>query len=208
MSAVTVPASTAQALAMLECAMGFLADASAHAAEMPAEALADCLRGLERVDAAGAAVRGQLLAAFGAGNGYLADGQRTSRTWLMHCLGVTRGQAGEHLAVAGLAREHRPLLAGLGEGHVLTKSVALQLARWTRAIPAEFREEAEEILVTAARSGVGLRGLARICAEIRYRTAPPDGGDGEPDEDPDRGVSLETTLDGAGVGNCSADSER
>ena len=58
---------------------------------MPAEALAECLRALERADAAGAAARGRLLMAFDARDGYLADGQRTSRTWLVHCLRVTRG---------------------------------------------------------------------------------------------------------------------
>ena len=47
------PASTAEALAMLEGAAGFLADADA--AQMPPGALAECLRGLERADAVGAA---------------------------------------------------------------------------------------------------------------------------------------------------------
>ena len=66
-----------------------------------------------------------------------------------------------------LAAGHAPLLAGLGEGHVITKSVALQLARWTNPIPGEFRAQAEEIVVAAARAGAGLRELAAICAEIR-----------------------------------------
>jgi hypothetical protein len=39
--------------------------------------------------------------------------------------------------------------------------------------PREFRAQAEEIVVAAARAGAGLRELAAICAEIRYRTAPP-----------------------------------
>jgi hypothetical protein len=80
---------------------------------------------------------------------------------------------------------------------VLTKSAALQLARWTKAIPAEYRGTAEEILVAAARAGVDLRGLAAICAEIRACTARPDPDDNR--DHLDRGVSLETTFDGAGV---------
>ena len=63
---------------------------------------------------------------------------------------VTKGQAAGHQAVERLAREHPVLLAGLAEGRVLTKSVALQLAKWTRAIPGEYRDEAEEIVMTAA----------------------------------------------------------
>ena len=49
MCTMTVPASAAEALGMLECAAGFLADMDA--AGMPAEALGECLRGMERADA-------------------------------------------------------------------------------------------------------------------------------------------------------------
>jgi len=196
MSTATVPASMGEALGMLESAMGFLADTDA--VQMSAEALAECLRALEWADAVEAVARGRLLAAFDAKDAHLADGQRTSRTWLVHLLRVTRGQVAQYKAVEALAREHRLLLAGLREGNVITKSVALQLAKWTRSIPAEFREEAEEILVAAARAGADLRALAQICAEIRYRTAPPDPED-ERDKSLDRGLSLETTFDGAGV---------
>jgi len=195
MSTVAVPASAAEALEMLESAMEFLADADA--ADMTAEALADCLRGLERADAIEAAARGRFLEAFDAKDGHLTDGRRNTRTWLVHCLRVTRGQAGEHKAIQALAREHQQLLAGLRE-QAVTKSVALQLARWTGPIPAEFREQAEEILVAAARAGADLRALAQICAEIRYRTAPPDPHD-DNDKHLDRSLSLGTTLDGAGV---------
>ncbi len=128
--------------------------------------------------------------------GSVADGQRTARTWLVHCTRVTKGQAAEHKAVQVLARRHPVLAAGLAEGDVLTKSMALQLARWTRRIPAEFRGQAEEILVAAARAGADQQALAAICAEILYRTAPPDP---EEDKDLDRAVSFETTFDGAGV---------
>ncbi|MBV9206736.1 MAG: hypothetical protein JO037_15400, partial [Actinobacteria bacterium] len=196
MSTAAIPTSMSEALGMLQAAIGFVADADA--AQMPTTALAECLRSLEQADAVGAAARGRVLAAFDAKDGHLTDGQRTARTWLVHSLRVTRGQAAEHLAVAGLAREHRPLLAGLRAGHALSKSVVLQLAQWTRAIPAEFREEAEEFLVAAARAGADLRTLARFAAEIRSRTAAADPG-GDTGEPPDRGLRLDTTLDGAGV---------
>jgi Domain of unknown function (DUF222) len=100
--------------------------------------------------------------------------------------------------VQALAREHPVLLAALAEGCVLTKSVALQLAKWTRPVPAEYRARAEEILVAAARAVADLRALAAICAEIRYPTARPDPDD-EKDQHLDRGVSFDTTFDGAGV---------
>jgi len=137
---------------------------------MAAEAVAECLRGMEPADAVQAAARGRLLAAFDTKDGSVDDGQRTSRAWLVHTTRVTRGQAAEHKAVQALAQAHRPLLAGLRD-RAVTKSVALQLAKWTAGIPGEYRAQAEEILVAAARAGAGLRELAAICAEIRY--APP-----------------------------------
>jgi hypothetical protein len=203
MCTTTVPTTAAEALAMLESvagmqqsALGFLA--VEDVASLPAPAVADRLRALERHDAIEAAVRGRLLVAFDAQDGHLADGQRTTRTWLVHTSRVTKGQAAEHQAVQALARGHHVLHAALAEGWVITKSIALQLARWTRAIPDQYREKAEEILVAAARAGVGLRSLAAICAEIRACTAQPDPDD---DDDPrlDRGLSLGTTFEGAGV---------
>src|SRR5580704_17866804 len=202
MCTTTVPATAAQALGMLEsalgmqeCALRFLA--GEDAASLPAQAVADQLRVLERHDAVQAAVRGRLLAVFDAQDGHLADGQRSTRAWLVHSTGVTRGQAAEYQALQVLARDHPVLHAALAEGWALTTSEALQLAKWTRAIPGDYRGKAEELLVTAARAGVDLRGLAAICAELRARTAEPDP-DG-PDPRLDRGLSLATTFDGAGV---------
>ncbi|MGH3125517.1 MAG: DUF222 domain-containing protein, partial [Streptosporangiaceae bacterium] len=134
---------------------------------------------------------------FDAKDGHLADGQRTTRTWLIHSTRVTKGQAAEYKTIQALTRDHQILLAALAEGGVITKSVALQLAKWTRPIPGQYRDQAEEILVGAARGGADLRSLAAICAEIRALTAEPD-----PDgHDPglDRALTLDTTLDGAGV---------
>jgi Domain of unknown function (DUF222) len=203
MCTTTDPATAAEALAMLESAAGMQESALAFlaaqdTAALPGPAAADQLHALERHDAIEAAVRARLLAVFDSQDGHLADGQRSTRTWLVHSLRVTRGQAAEYLAVQALARGHRVLHAALAEGWVLTTSEALQLARWTRAIPDEYREKAEEILVTAARAGADLRGLAAICAEIRAQTAQPDP-DNDQDSRLDRGVSLETTFEGAGV---------
>jgi hypothetical protein len=196
MDAVRVPAGSPDELDLLESVMGSLA--GTDPADLAETEVARRLRVLERVDAIGAAVRGGLLTAFDARDGHVADGQRTTRTWLVHVTRVTKGQAAEHKAVQVLARSHPVLLAALAEGHMLTKSVALQLAKWTRPIPDEYRAKAEEILVAAARAGADLRSLAAICAKIRYRTAQPDC-DEDNDRHLDRAVSLDTTLDGAGV---------
>jgi hypothetical protein len=189
------PSSTAEKFGLVESLLGELAGEDAASQPVAAEGL----QVLERIDAVGAAVRARLLAAFDAQQGSVCDGQRTTRTWLVNCLRITRGQAGEYKAILALAAGHEPLLAALRD-KVLTKSVALLVARWTKAIPAEFRGGAEEILLAAAQVGVDLRGLAAICAEIRERTAGPDPDD-DPDDDPrlDRSVSVDTTMDGVGV---------
>src|SRR3984957_16283504 len=195
MNTAMIPASADDALEMLESVMGFLA--ALDPADLPEAQVSRTLRVLERADAVEAAVRGRFLHAFDAQEGPVGDGQRNIRAWLVHSLRVTRGQAAEYQALQALARDHHVLHAALAEGHVITKSEALQVARWTRAIAEQYREDAEKILVTAARDGAGLRTLATLCAELRARTAEPD-----PDgRDPglDRGVSLHTTLDGAGV---------
>ena len=121
MCARTDPATAAEALAMLESAagmqesaLGFLA--AQDAAALPAEAAADRLRALERHDAIEAAVRARLLQVFDAQDGHLADGQRSTRAWLVHSTRVTKGQAGEYQAVQALARGHQVLLAALAEG--------------------------------------------------------------------------------------------
>jgi hypothetical protein len=190
------PPSAREALRMLPVLLGVLA--RADPAGQPSAAQAETLHLLEQVDAVAAAVRGRYLEAFDSQDGHLADGQRTTRTWLVNVTRVTRGQAAEHQALQVLARQHLVLHAALAEGHVLSKSHALQVAKWIRAIPDEYRAKAEELVVAAARAGADLRALAAICAEIRYRTAPPDPED-EDDRHLDRAVSFDTTFEGAGV---------
>src|SRR5579859_7807992 len=114
MSATTDPATGAEAMAMLESSIRFLA--AEDVSGLPAEAAAERLQALERHNAMEAAVRGRLLVVFHAQDGHLADGQRNTRSWLIHTTGVTRGQAGEHQAVQAIARDHPALHAALAEG--------------------------------------------------------------------------------------------
>ena len=177
--------SASEKFELVESLLGELAEE--EAAGLPVAVLADGLRVLERVDAVGAALRGRLLHAFDAQDGSVADGQKTTRTWLVNCLRITRGQAAEYKAIQALGAKHEALAAGLRD-RVLTKSAALQVARWIRAIPEECRVEAEEILA-AARAGADLRALAALCAAIRERIASPD-----PDDDPDDDPRLDRAV--------------
>ena len=93
MCTAAVPASAGEAFGMLESLLGSLA--GQDPAGLPAAVVAERLRALERADAVGAALRGRYLDAFDAQDGPVSDGQRTSRTWLVHSTRVTRGQAAE-----------------------------------------------------------------------------------------------------------------
>jgi hypothetical protein len=124
------PSSTAEKFGLVESLLGELAGEDAASQPVAAEGL----QVLERIDAVGAAVRARLLAAFDARQGSVCDGQRTTRTWLVNCLRITRGQAGEYKAILALAAGHEPLLAALRD-KVLTKSVALLVARWDQGDP-------------------------------------------------------------------------
>jgi hypothetical protein len=165
-----VPADMGEAMRLLESVMGFLADMDA--AELPVSVLAEGLRSLEQADAVEAVARARLLAVFSAQDAAVADGQRSTRAWLVHTTRVTKGQAAEYQATEALARDHQVLLAGLREGWVVTTSVALQLAKWTRPVPAEYRDEAEGILITASSKHTTLRaGLRLEAVPLRRRSA-------------------------------------
>jgi len=139
MSTVPTFASPREAREAVRAGLGYLADMDA--AQLSAEELGQYIRELVQVDAVLTAALAPMLAAYDAKDGHLADGQKTLGAWLVHMARVTRGQAAQYKAVRALHRDHEPLLAGL-RIRALTTSVALQLARWTRQIPAEFRAQA------------------------------------------------------------------
>jgi hypothetical protein len=105
------PGSAPGALARLQTVADVLA--GLDAAEVPAEALGQYIRGLVQADAVLAAALARMLAAYDARDGHLADGQRSLGAWLVHVARVTRGQAAQFRALRALPRDHEPLLAGL-----------------------------------------------------------------------------------------------
>jgi hypothetical protein len=80
----------------------------------------------------------------------------------------------------------------------MSESFARTVCTWTDRLRAESRDDADAVLVAAARTGADLALLAELAAEIYSRSLPPDD-DGEDAAFEDRAVKLQTTFQGAGV---------
>ena len=131
--------------------------------------------------------------------GYCQDADYSPLTWLVNRTQVTRGCAAGHVGWSRRAGAHRLVTAALAAAEV-SASWARVICGWTDKLPEGCREEADRILLAAARSGLDLRDIAALAAEMVEKSRPqPD-----PDDDPgrmleDRSVRLETTIGGAGV---------
>jgi len=177
---------------MVLAGLGWLAHADV--ASMPVPAQAESLRGLEAAMSVHSAARAKVVAAFCAQRGYEDDGQGSPRTWLSWQTRITRNAATAVLASARRLGEHRAVADALAAGEI-SCSWGRQICEWTDRLPAEVRDDAEVILLAAARGGADLDGLAGLAEEIRSRTARPDS-DGR-DGFADRGLRLGVTLGGA-----------
>jgi len=192
---IPAPSSIADALAMLRAGMSYLAatDPTALAAQTQAE----CLETLEQLDAVETAARAGILAAFTAGQGYSADADYSSTSWLIHRTRITKGAARGHLGWSRRTLTHPQVVAALAEGIPLTESMARTICQWTDKLPADCRETADNILVAAARAGARKEDLAALAAEIYARSLRDD--DNPEPAFEDRQVRVETTFAGAGV---------
>ena len=175
-------------------ALGWLA--GADFAALTTSEQAECLRGLEQAES-GRPRPGPVLAAFRASDGCRDDGHSSPKTWLRWKTRITAGAAtGAMRSMRRLAAH--PLVRGaLADGKIST-SWARQICAWTDQVPAEVRDDADSVLLAAARGGMDLEDIGGLAEEIQRHTARPDT-DGPDDGFDDRSVSLETTFGGAGT---------
>jgi hypothetical protein len=196
-SAVPPFASVTEALEALKSAMSYLA--AADAAGLPTPVQAQCLQGFEQAESIGTAARARFLSAFTRARGYCEDADYSPVMWLVNHTRITRGCAAGHVGWSRRADAHRLVTAVLAAGEV-SASWARVICGWTGKLPEGCREEADRILLAAVRSGLDLRDITALAAEMDKKSRPqPD-----PDDDPgqvleDRSVRLETTIGGAGV---------
>jgi hypothetical protein len=188
-----VPATAAEAMAMVQAGLGWLA--STDAAALPTAVQADCLRGLERAESMHTAARSRVLGAFNAQVGYEDDGCGSVRTWLKSQTRVTGGAAAGALAWMRRQAAHPAIGDALAAAEI-SESWARQVCDWTDLLPEDVRGDADVLLLTAVADGLGLRDLADLAEELYKQCARPDT-DGD-DGFADRSVWLDTTFKGAG----------
>ena len=201
MSTATAPTSAGEAMAMVHAGLAYMATADATA--MSAEERARCLRELEQADAVATAARTSVLTVFAAAQDYTDDGDYSPRSWLIHRTQVSSAAAADHAGWVKRGAGHPAVMAALATRDV-SRSYAREICRWTDKLPEGSRAAADEILLSAAASGLELDDLAGLAAEMyeRSRQDKPDADPGDGEENAgfdDRSVTLATTLGGAGV---------
>src|SRR6516164_9121038 len=195
-------ASPAEAAGMLDASLGYLA--GVDWASLGTQAHGEMLGQLQRAQAKLTAVNAAVLAAFTAQSGHEPDGHRSARAWLINKTGISKGAAGAEVGWQKRLGRHRRIAAVMAAGDI-TESWAREIAAWTDKLPADKRDEADQILLDAAAGGLPLDDIAVLAQKIHesWQAQHPDpddgnGDDGDADGFADRYLRLGTTLDGVG----------
>jgi hypothetical protein len=191
-----MPGSVAEALGAMNACLDYLNGPAGE--QVDGAALGGVLEALAVADAKRSAAWLRFLARFDAANGHDGDGYATSAAWLAGKCRITRqaakGSVGKMRRLAG----HQPITDALAAGQI-SESWAGEIARWTSRLPAEMREDADQILLDAAAAGAELKDLKLLAdaAWEQWKSQRPDPDDDDDGFD-DRHLRLGTTLDGAG----------
>ena len=198
------PGGYAEALTALVSCLDYLGAAVADG-KLADEALGEVLLGLEAAGAHQAAVRSVVLARFDAAGCHDADAHQNSSSWLRDRAGMTRSAARRQMRMARVLRS-RYRLAEAMSGGWLSESWLDKIIAWTRPVPPDMLEAADEAIVRVLAAGGDLDDVATVIAAIlesahaqEQQTSDPDDPGLDGDEFEDRSLRLETTMDGAGV---------
>ena len=145
-----VPATAADAAAMMRAGLGWLA--TADAASLTTAEQADCLRALEQATSMHTAAQARVLAAFHSRDGYADDGHGSARTWLRWQTRISGGAAGDAIGWMRRLTAHPAVADALASASV-SQSWARHICEWTDKLPADHRGDADQILLGAAVGG-------------------------------------------------------
>ena len=187
------PATAGEALSAISAGLDYLN--AADVASLTTVEQAGCLRALEQATARHTAARSRVLAAFHAQDGPVGDGHGSTRTWLKWRTRISGGAATGAIGWMRRLSAHPAVADALAAAQV-SESWARHICEWTDMLPAEHRDDADQILLAAAAGGAELGDLSTLAEEIHKQTARPDADD--VDGFDDRGVHLARTFRGAG----------
>ena len=192
------PANVDEALAVLRSSLDHLAGTDWRALGPVVQAKA--LRELGMAQSKLTVARSEALGAFDSCGGYCADGHPSAQSWLRNQARITGKDARDLGTWERTLRGHPVLRDAIAAGDDLSQSWAGQFAKWNDRLPEAERDEADTILLDAARAGLPLRpDIARLAQAI-YEAVRGRQPDTDPDDGgfADRGVRMGTTLGGAG----------
>src|SRR3984885_12917075 len=172
---------------------------SPAAAGLDGSACGELLTALGEIQGKLSAAYAGFLRRFDAAGAHGADGYGSTSAWLAAKGQLTKRDA--RTAVREMRRlGERPCLGAAVAAGGITRSWAMAIADWTRKLPADMRDETDQILLQAAAAGASLDDLATIaaCAIEHWRRQQPDP-DSPDDGFDDRDVQGGTTFGGAGV---------
>ena len=137
------------------------------ARDLDGAACGEALIEIGAIASALAAVQNGLLRRFDADSGHDADGYASTAAWLAYKAGLGRKDAKATVRQMRLLGRHPLLDQAAAEGAV-TVSRAREMAAWTGRIKDEdLQQDADQILLDAAKAGADLDGL-RVIAQAAY----------------------------------------
>ena len=188
------PATAAEAMAMVQAGLGWLATADAASLPAAVQAGLPARAGAGVVDAHRGAVTGAV--------GVQRPGRLRRRRARLGAdvaeVAAPGSPAAPPIGALGWMRRlaaHRAVGDALAAGEI-SESWARQICDWTDALPEDVRGDADVILLGAAAGGADLADLGALAEELRKMHARPDT-DGD-DGFADRSLQLDTTFQGAG----------
>jgi hypothetical protein len=190
----TAARSVAEALRMTNAGLDYLNGPAG--AGVDAAALGEVLVALGEIGAKFTAAHAAFLCRFDSADAHDADGYGTSAAWLAAKTRMTKWDARTAVQRMRQLGKHPGIGDALATGQI-SDSLAREIVKWTRKLPAELRAETDEILLAAAAAGASLDDLTTIAAYAleKWRSQHPDSDDHGFE---DRFVQLGTTFGGAG----------
>lgn len=189
------PSDAMRALDMAEAAWNYFN--SEDLAGLPLETVATCMRRWHRVEAKQIMAGSRLVAAFDAGDGAAADGQRSTAAWLARFGRITLQAARRWRSRGRRLLRHEHVAAAMTAGSI-TDSYGQWICDVVAKFPPADRDDVEKILADAASSDATIEDLVTLAAQM-YRILVPNGPEDDEDlQDDKRQVTLGKTLNGVG----------